>query len=666
MSGHAETIPTVDLSVLQYDRDSVLTTLRHALVDYGFFYLINYEDHLSHDIIEALADQTERFFNLPQEDKDKIQMVNSKHFLGYNGLEKEITAGKIDWREQIDFCSTDTELAEYDNLYENLVGPNQYPDAKKLPYFQKTIKYFLDGMDTFSVFLMKLIFESLSVNQHQYSKYFNINQGESNFNKMKLIRYPSEKELKSHSTLKESTFSQGCGPHKDSDFLTYLFSPTEVTSLQVQNLQGKWLSVDPIPKSIIINVGQTLEYLTSGVCLSSIHRVKTSSTTSRISIPFFQNVKIESVLQPLKLDDGLLKLRDERDLDRKQSVAFQFKPSLDEPIAVSVFKNRIKSHRDVSGKWWPKQLALIDEEERKAKESLESTPREKNPELLAKVLRLTKIFKTFHSTLVMELMRVSVDLTLRYFIPKVKLSHPTVSYSDLLKLFTIWPDFIVISINFDGDVVIDLEKTDRLPKINDMDYMNGQFEKRCEAWVNSNKYADDIPPLQLHLVKPEVDFQKLDKEMESRIKERKNKNTTIPASSKISKPSNTKKENSTMSILERIRMKEKARKENYQSPTAKRDQFLDSKLLQVLNILFTLSKRSQSISRLSEIIKNSLSSTSAISMEDAEAVIKRLCVKFPDIFVFVNGKSLKVLKWNEFQLSTLKKRLDETDEATTK
>jgi isopenicillin N synthase-like dioxygenase len=41
-------------------------------------------------------------FELPLEEKLKIEMANSKHFLGYARLGAEITAMKPDYREQFD------------------------------------------------------------------------------------------------------------------------------------------------------------------------------------------------------------------------------------------------------------------------------------------------------------------------------------------------------------------------------------------------------------------------------------------------------------------------------------------------------------------------------------------------------------------------------------
>jgi isopenicillin N synthase-like dioxygenase len=44
-------------------------------------------------------------FNLPQEEKDSLRMINSPHFLGYNTLGSEFTKGAKDLREQFDFAT---------------------------------------------------------------------------------------------------------------------------------------------------------------------------------------------------------------------------------------------------------------------------------------------------------------------------------------------------------------------------------------------------------------------------------------------------------------------------------------------------------------------------------------------------------------------------------
>jgi isopenicillin N synthase-like dioxygenase len=50
---------------------------------------------------EAFAD-AERFFALPQAEKDTIHITKSRHLRGYSGVGSETTQGKSDLREQID------------------------------------------------------------------------------------------------------------------------------------------------------------------------------------------------------------------------------------------------------------------------------------------------------------------------------------------------------------------------------------------------------------------------------------------------------------------------------------------------------------------------------------------------------------------------------------
>lgn len=66
----------------------------------GFFYLKN--TSVSKELYQDLSEQSSALFNLPLDKKLEIEMVNSKHFLGYSRLGQEITALKNDYREQFD------------------------------------------------------------------------------------------------------------------------------------------------------------------------------------------------------------------------------------------------------------------------------------------------------------------------------------------------------------------------------------------------------------------------------------------------------------------------------------------------------------------------------------------------------------------------------------
>lgn len=121
-----ESIPVIDLSGAAHSatRPAVLRELRHALLNIGFLYISNHG--ISEKVIDRLRRILPELFALPAEDKRRVALTNSPHFLGYSGAGTEITAGQADAREQFEFA---TELAddwtEGKPLAERLRGPNQ-------------------------------------------------------------------------------------------------------------------------------------------------------------------------------------------------------------------------------------------------------------------------------------------------------------------------------------------------------------------------------------------------------------------------------------------------------------------------------------------------------------------------------------------------------------
>jgi hypothetical protein len=95
-------IPLLDYSLArdQGTKQEFLQSLRNAIINVGFFYIKN--TTVPTEIQEDLVEKGIKLFNLPLDEKLKIEMVNSKHFLGYVRLGTEITAMKQDHREQAD------------------------------------------------------------------------------------------------------------------------------------------------------------------------------------------------------------------------------------------------------------------------------------------------------------------------------------------------------------------------------------------------------------------------------------------------------------------------------------------------------------------------------------------------------------------------------------
>ena len=97
-------LPTFDISGLYGDarqRAAMADMLRDILHTHGFFYLTGHGADPA--LLTRTMEMAKRFFALPLEDKQAIDIVHSPQFRGYTRAGGELTRGKPDWREQVDF-----------------------------------------------------------------------------------------------------------------------------------------------------------------------------------------------------------------------------------------------------------------------------------------------------------------------------------------------------------------------------------------------------------------------------------------------------------------------------------------------------------------------------------------------------------------------------------
>lgn len=354
-------IPVLDLSDA-FDpnfRAKFLADLRHSVIDIGFFVLTNFWTHgPSENDFNEITSQARSLFASSDAIKDEVAMVNSPHFLGYTRLGCEITAKKQDWREQIDLATELPPPFEGLPLYRQIEGPNLWPDSEALPLFRPRVERYLGKMTQLSVTIRKLLAVALELDENAFEHLFKENQQ----CKMKLISYPDCSEISQSDSV--SSEIQGVGPHRDSDFITFIYQATEHKNcLQVQNFKGEWISVNPEKGSLVVNGGQTLEAITGGVCKAAIHRVvlPSSGSGTRISIPFFLTINLDCCKTMItNLPQLVMKMKEERDKLIKHwgaGVGFQFSPDIDQrPVGEAVFLNRIKAHQDVAKRWYPEVL----------------------------------------------------------------------------------------------------------------------------------------------------------------------------------------------------------------------------------------------------------------------------------------------------------------------
>lgn len=339
-------IPILDLNLASTSetRPDLLRQLHHALTSVGFLYVSNHgvPDNIVSDLVAILP----QLFSLTDDEKSKVSLGNSPHFLGYSNIGSETTDGKADKREQFEFASELDAIHSGAPLYENLRGPNQWPSA--LPAIRPIVESYITELNALGDRFLELVAEALSLPPSTFHPFL------SDQHRLKLVHYPGS-DLSPDSDPHLSVESQGVGPHKDSSgWWTFLLqaSPPEVRGLQALNKTGQWIDVPVIPGTFVVNIGQAFEVVTHGFCKATTHRVL-SGARDRYSVPFFQGVR-----RSLTKTEALETLRDKfsriitPEAAEGSIIDSPFLRGKYETWGESQLRTKIRSHRDVGKRFY--------------------------------------------------------------------------------------------------------------------------------------------------------------------------------------------------------------------------------------------------------------------------------------------------------------------------
>ena len=288
-------------------------------------------------------------------------MPDAMSTVGYSTLGNEITANRIDYREQIDLSTPHPIPSPIVPLYHNLLSPNQWPDPSCLPEFRAVYEDYIQRMAIVSTEFTSLIAEAIGLSPTAFDRFFDGDQQ----HKLKIVKYPDLDEL----GVPEGQESQGVGPHKDSMLTSYLLQASHHKGLQAQNITGEWIECAPIEGTLVVAIGQGLEALTKGVCKSTTHRVLSPGRGQgpRFSIPFFQGVSYDATFESVDVPENIMELK-RKVVERNgggvsDSVEFTFEKGRWAHLGEATLWNRTKSHPDVGERWYPEILAKIREGE---------------------------------------------------------------------------------------------------------------------------------------------------------------------------------------------------------------------------------------------------------------------------------------------------------------
>ncbi|KAJ5094752.1 hypothetical protein N7456_010613 [Penicillium angulare] len=343
-----------------------LSALRSALVDVGFFYLRN--PPIDTKIRDALVKTTGAFFDLPTSKKLELDVTQSRHFRGYGCAGSEKTATLSDQRETLTVGIEAPVRGSDSPIYYGLEGPNQWLPEETVPGLRKAVEVYIQETQKLAETFLFLVAEALELNPDAFTKVLN---REYPFSLLRIGAYPQMDPSNP-----AAADIQGVGAHKDSSFLTYLLQGTGHSSLEVQNKSGTWISAPPIPNTLVVNIGRSLEALTQGVCVATTHRVNLKpaqylgpdniSLGKRLSFAFFQTVALDVTKEDMRVDipPHILALR----VNNVKSDAETFFTDIFEgPAGEAVLTNCITSYPELGKRWYPELLAKVLEEQHRSK-----------------------------------------------------------------------------------------------------------------------------------------------------------------------------------------------------------------------------------------------------------------------------------------------------------
>jgi len=262
-------IPTLSLRAVE--SAGFVRELGAAYANHGFVIIT---DHgIPQPLIDRFLGMYKTFFAWPDTDKRRYHIAGSGGARGYTPFGVETAKGSrhFDLKE---FWHVGRELPQ-GHLYRHYMADNVWIDG--IEGFKNTCIEMFETFDRSGRRLLTAIARVLDLPADYFED--KVQLGNS---VLRVIHYPPMPP--------NPTESIRAGAHEDINVITLLLGAEE-PGLQVLTRQDKWLSVNPVPGSMVVNVGDMLQRLTNGRLRSTSHRVinpvSERAQNARYSMPFF-------------------------------------------------------------------------------------------------------------------------------------------------------------------------------------------------------------------------------------------------------------------------------------------------------------------------------------------------------------------------------------------
>nr|AYM45134.1 flavonol synthase [Fagopyrum tataricum] len=274
---HSDSIPIIDMNK---ELNDVVQQVAQASQEYGFFQIINHgvSDNLYKKAMEVVTE----FFHLPPEEKARFS----------EGLVKGMKVFGYYLKEQ----TGDPEMHMWSEIVSHLWHPSDPTFTRPLPQnppqYREVMEAYSKEIEELFTRILGLLSLGLGLEETVLKKSI----GESPTRRLQVNYYPP---------CPNPELTLGLAVHTDYQALTIVQPSDHVPGFQVLK-DGKWIAVDPIPNSYVINIGDIIQIMSNGKYKSVYHRAVTNKDETRVSMGFFYGPNDNGVVRPLKemIDDG--------------------------------------------------------------------------------------------------------------------------------------------------------------------------------------------------------------------------------------------------------------------------------------------------------------------------------------------------------------------------
>ncbi|XWS27894.1 hypothetical protein CRYUN_Cryun25bG0019300 [Craigia yunnanensis] len=257
-------LPLIDLSHLNlgpFERQKCREQIAQAASEWGFFQIVNHG--IPEELLDRLKYEQMKVFQQPFDTKTEKNFLNLSAHTYRWGNPLATSLRNLSWSEALHISLRDiSKMDEY----------------KKL---RSTIEEYAAKANLLAQRLAEYLAQNLGIKPSYFQENCSLSSSS-----LRMNRYPP---------CPYSSMMFGIIPHTDTDFVT-IVSQDQVAGLQLKR-DGRWVSVKPNPKALVINIGDLFQALSNGIYKSITHRVVANQQVERYSAAYFYCPTYETVIE---------------------------------------------------------------------------------------------------------------------------------------------------------------------------------------------------------------------------------------------------------------------------------------------------------------------------------------------------------------------------------